>query len=1209
AKGKVDLSATDNVTIAEARDTGYSQLDTSSKGVFSKKESHSRTDTETAVGSSISGGNGVDITSGNDTTISASNIQAGTADNKADLNIDAGGDLIIASGKDTVETDASKSKSGLLSKKSDKSHTYDETTVASELGASGNVNLNAGDNVVIAGSRVTAGDDIAIEGDSVSIIGAQERHDASSSSKKSGLGAGSGDGFYSIWGKEEKSSSENIVANVGSALSAGNDVSIKARETDVNIIGSHVQAGNDIALDAARDVNILPGAESYASEDKEKRSGFGVQLSSGNGSASIGIGFGSAKTEASEGAETNAVSSLNAGRDVIITAGRDANLQAAQVVAGSTVDILAERDVNLLSAQDKTNYEFMHQELFVGVTATVSSQAAAAVGNAFEAGKRVGDGSTANSIAMATIAGINGKYVYDTLIDGQPFNPGLLQNGPLLSTSLSVGFQYSKNSAEGSTSTPVVTTINAGDTVIIEAGRDINAVGAQVSAGYDQYGLPTGGRGDIALIAGNDINLESAKATSENSSKNVSGGVSIDLLNPGVNFNYGQGKGNDTTVTNINTHVTGSGTVYVNSGNDTNLRGATVSGETVIADIGGDLNIESQLDTATAKANQVNVSGGVGTNAQGQTSGGISGSYQTAKGDAAIVSEQSGIHAGEGGFDIKVDGNTKLTGGLITSEADPENNRLETGTLEFEDLDTHSKWKADTYGGGFGASGPLVSPPIKEGESETGKALSAISPGEIIITDPNNQQQNIDDLRRDTTDTNTSLPGIPDLQKLLSEQLKTQQLYDDAAAKAANMIGTKASDLANAAYERGDKDEYEFWKEGGPGRAALHAIAGGLLGGVTDFSGMLSGALGGASSALLAPKIRELVAEFVKESGLTGSAAEFMTNTVTGSILQGIGGVTGGAGAAYAGNAYQFNYLDHADAEKRAAAKAACAQGDAAACETAKQLDEKDERQQKAYVDCRANGFSGDGCGSVLWDATAAMSSYSGIAEVYLQQDDWNRIVQDPDVQQQLLNLFAPEGYDNLSAEKRAELNKVVKFLVSDPSGFTGMPYLIKKVQEGDLLAIAQFVGLVSKVKGVSAVSKALGKENPVEDGPAITVKDHYTHHKDMVDDLKEQLESQGFRVSGKEVSFGNSCGVGRCRPDIIYEAPDGKISIIEVKTGNAGLSIRQSEIYPQIKDGNAIPRGKVAREFGLIPNMPLKNQGYPNGIPIEIKNFPGVGE
>ncbi len=911
ADGSVGLKAENNVNVLAAESEYH--LDSKFKesgGTFGKTRAWTKDeDSTTLTGSSISGGTGVDISSGNDTTIAASKVQAGDKDHKADLNIDAGGDLIIASGKDTVDHDSSKSKSGFLSKKSDTNQNYDETTVASELGASGNVNLNAGDNVAISGSKVKAGENIAIEGDSVSIIGAQERDDSASSSKKSGLGAGSGDGFYSVWGKEEKSSKENIVANVGSELSAGNDVSITAREADVNIIGSHIASGNNIALDAARDVNILPGAESYASEDKEKRSGFGVQVSSGNGSASIGIGFGSAKTEASEGAETNAVSSLTAGRDVIITAGRDANLQAAQVAAGSTVDILADRDVNLLSAQDKTNYEYMHQELFVGVTATVSSQAAAAVGNAYEAGKRIGDGSTANSIAMATIAGINGKYLYDSLTTDK--------NGPLLSGSLNVGFQYSKNSAEGSTSTPVPTTITAGDTVIIEAGRDINAVGAQVSAGYDQYGLLTGGSGDIALIAGNDINLESAKATTENSSKNVSGGVSIDLLNPGVGFNYGQGKGNDTTVTNINTHVTGSGTVYVQSGNDTNLRGATVSGEAVIADIGGDLNIESQLDAATSKAKQVNVSGGIGQNAQGQTSGGISGSYQTAKGDAAIVSEQSGIHAGEGGFDIKVEGNTKLTGGLITSDADEKDNRLETGTLEFEDLDTHSKWKAETYGGGITASGPLVSPPIKEGESETGKALSAISPGEIIITDPDNQLQNIDELRRDTTDTNTSLPGIPDLQALLDEQLKTQQLYDDAAAKAAKMIGDHTVKRAEEALNSGNVDEYDFWAGGGPGPTILHAIAGRLLGGVTDFSGMLSGMLGGASSSYLAHEIHSLVEQFVQDAGLTGAAADFMTDTITGSILQGLGAAAGGTGAAYAGNAYQYNMKIHQQIEDR----------------------------------------------------------------------------------------------------------------------------------------------------------------------------------------------------------------------------------------------------------------------------------------------------
>ncbi|QWK81869.1 hemagglutinin repeat-containing protein [Ochrobactrum sp. BTU1] len=129
-----------------------------------------------------------------------------------------------------------------------------------------------------------------------------------------------------------------------------------------------------MALDAARDVNILPGAESCASEDKEKRSGFGVQVKSSEGSASIGIGFGSSKDQTKQGAETNAVSSLQAGDNVIINAGRDANLQAALVEAENDVAITAERDVNLLAAQDKTNYEHMHEELFGGITAKGESE-------------------------------------------------------------------------------------------------------------------------------------------------------------------------------------------------------------------------------------------------------------------------------------------------------------------------------------------------------------------------------------------------------------------------------------------------------------------------------------------------------------------------------------------------------------------------------------------------------------------------------------------------------------------------------------------------------------------------------------------------------------------------------------------------------------------------------------------------------------------
>ena len=59
--------------------------------------------------------------------------------------------------------------------------------------------------------------------------------------------------------------------------------------------------------------------------------------------------------------------------------------------------------------------------------------------------------------------------------------------------------------------------------------------------------------------------------------------------------------------------------------------------------------------------------------------------------------------------------------------------------------------------------------------------------------------------------------------------------------------------------------------------------------------------------------------------------------------------------------------------------------------------------------------------------------------------------------------------------------------------------------------------------------------------------------------------------------------------------------------TGDADLSIRQSEIFPQIRDGSSIPRGDVAEKFGLTPGLPLRDQGYPNGIPFETRYFPGA--
>lgn len=132
--------------------------------------------------------------------------------------------------------------------------------------------------------------------------------------------------------------------------------------------------------------------------------------------------------------------------------------------------------------------------------------------------------------------------------------------------------------------------------------------------------------------------------------------------------------------------------------------------------------------------------------------------------------------------------------------------------------------------------------------------------------------------------------------------------------------------------------------------------------------------------------------------------------------------------------------------------------------------------------------------------------------------------------------------------------------------------------------------------------------ENPIADIPKLTLREHYDHHQDMQADVISKLSDKGYTVES-EISFRDSCGKGRCRPDIIFRSPTGKVFIYEIKTGNADLSLRQSQIFPQIRNGDAIPTGKVAKRLGLILGVPLREQGYPNGIRIRVLRFPGAGK
>ncbi|WP_245459347.1 MULTISPECIES: hemagglutinin repeat-containing protein [unclassified Rhizobium] len=940
ADGTLGLQAGKNVTIAEATDSATLDVKSSSKkGGFlgsTKENASGHLETTTAAGSSLSGKEGTTIISGGDTTVSASKVTAGDATHTADLNVQTGGNLIVTAGKDTETEHDSAKRKGFLRSGSASYDGYNETTVGSALSASGDVNLDAGKAAAIVGSKVNADGSLNVSGESVSIIGAQENHQSDSQRKDSGLFVGSGGGFISLYGKNEKQGQQSSTNNVGSTLSAGQDVNLTARATDLNIMGSSVTADRDINLSATRDVNVTPGAESLSQSEQQKKSGFGLAFSAGGGGFSIGIGAQSTKDSKAQQSDTNAMSTLSAGRDLNISAGHDVNLQATSASAERDVSLFAKNDINLLSANDVTNYQEAHEKSFAGVTLTVSSQVGAAATSIMNSAERLSDSGAVNAVTNTAIAGLGFYKAYKDL---QSVYDQYQKSGDIgVNVSLTVGASHQENSWSSSSSTPVVTDIRAGRSISMEAENgSITSDGAQILAGYDKNGIPTVSgdplTGDIFLSAKNgDINLNAATGMSDSTSANSSWSVGVGVgatfggggkgmadLGLVANAGYGKGSADTSGVSHTNTHVNGTGDITIIT-NDLALRGATITGNSVTADV-KNLTIESQVDTAKAKADQLNLSAQTGF---GSTS--VSGVTQKAKGDAAIVTEQSGIHAGTAGLDISVSGQTSLVGGLITSQATADKNSFSTGTLTVADIDTHSTWKAETYGGTIGTSGIMPTPPVKDSENRTGQALSAIGGNiPITITDPAHQTQDIGTIRRDTDNTNTSLPGLPDLEHILRDQYKTQADLQAAQATMAGLVGDIADGLRDRATTQAEQD---FWAEGGGGRALLHAIGGGILGGVNGWEGAIKGALAGAATTLMAPAIASLVKGMLKDSTLSDQDKQRLANMIGTSLGSAVGGVVGGGeGASYGAANYQYNYLTHIqleEAKKLASALAKC---------------------------------------------------------------------------------------------------------------------------------------------------------------------------------------------------------------------------------------------------------------------------------------------
>ncbi|HHR1139349.1 TPA: hypothetical protein ACS3AP_004569, partial [Klebsiella aerogenes] len=124
-------------------------------------------------------------------------------------------------------------------------------------------------------------------------------------------------------------------------------------------------------------------------------------------------------------------------------------------------------------------------------------------------------------------------------------------------------------------------------------------------------------------------------------------------------------------------------------------------------DVGRNLTLTSEQDSDNYDSKQR--SGSVGASgSMGGGSGSLNLSQSKMHSTWASVEAQTGIFAGEGGFDVKVGGHTQLNGSVLASTAAAELNRLDTGTLGFRDIKNYAEYSVEQQSAGVSTSGSVA---------------------------------------------------------------------------------------------------------------------------------------------------------------------------------------------------------------------------------------------------------------------------------------------------------------------------------------------------------------------------------------------------------------------------------------------------------------------------------------------------------------------
>ncbi|MBQ9723748.1 MAG: hemagglutinin repeat-containing protein, partial [Neisseriaceae bacterium] len=752
----------------------------------------------------------------------------------------------------------------------------------------------------------------------------------------------------------------------------GKNAVIIGSRGDVNIVGANIVSGDesDIPQDISGslnkqgmsnaqnnaqhkpktviysengNININAAENRYYSESEHQ-----VKKSGLLGTGGIGITIGTQKTQTNadntaiihSGSQIGSLkgdTTIYAGKTYTQTGSTVLSAGGETTISGSQVDIKAAQNKN----EDKYRQRFEQKGITVSVSSTLTDFAQTAV-NVAKSAEKIGQSKNDRVNAMAAMNSVYSAYgliapnpkkgtsqLDDALASGKATAQNLA-NGNLTNAAvnawvkLAISYGQQKSQSESNTkSTTAQASEVLGESVNITAREnDINIIGSDVSGSLN-----------TDLTAANNINIKSFKETESNRSNNQASGLNAGIalavgakttLGFDVGAKYGKGHENADSTTQRNSHIgSQTGQTNISTGETLNIKGGQVQGQGIQINA-KDLNIESQQDTETYHSRQRNASGSISFTGVMPTSGSLNAGQSKINADYASVNEQSGIFAGNGGYQINIKNHTDLKGGLITSSQKAEDNgknQFTTGSLNATDIQNHALYKGESFAVGIGAN--YNGEEVKVGSNGIGYGndsdshhsitKSGINTANIVITDKNKQkeitgksaEETIQAVKTDITTDNYaanqgSLKNNFDANRVQSEIDLGVEVMQDFSRNVQDLHhrqNQRKEDLkVQLENNEINQDEYDRQvKTIDRQNVALNMIAGGLLA-PTD-------SVLGVATSTLAPAVSYQVGQYFKEKGKENSFEHIATHAVLGAITAQTNGGNALSGAISAGGA------------------------------------------------------------------------------------------------------------------------------------------------------------------------------------------------------------------------------------------------------------------------------------------------------------------